>query len=251
MKYHKKHKTPTYFLNPQHKLTVAVIGCGGTGSQVATCLARMNSTLVAMDHPGLQVTFVDDDIVDEPNIGRQLFSPTDIGRYKSDVIAERINRFFGLNWESSSKRLFPEHSINANILISCVDSISARKTISKVFNENLHGVQPFGIKYYWLDFGNNNDTGQAILGTNKHNVKKNNQLKDVFKLFPAFKKQKDNKDEPSCSVAASIKKQDLFVNSTLAQLGTNLLWKLIHEGGLDYQGLFMNLQTLSVKPIKV
>ena len=37
----KIHYTDRYLLNPYHPVTVFVIGAGGTGSQVATGLARM------------------------------------------------------------------------------------------------------------------------------------------------------------------------------------------------------------------
>jgi len=34
------HYIDNYLLNPQHPVTVNLIGAGGTGSQVLTCLAR-------------------------------------------------------------------------------------------------------------------------------------------------------------------------------------------------------------------
>lgn len=41
----KIHYTDRYLLNPHHPVTVFVIGAGGTGSQVATNLARMSIAL--------------------------------------------------------------------------------------------------------------------------------------------------------------------------------------------------------------
>ena len=70
------HYTDSYLINPQHPVTVNLIGAGGTGSQVLTCLARLDITLRALGHPGLFVTLYDPDIVTESNIGRQLFSPS-------------------------------------------------------------------------------------------------------------------------------------------------------------------------------
>lgn len=52
----KIHYTDRYLLNPHHPVTVFVIGAGGTGSQVATNLARMSIALQALGHPGLHVT---------------------------------------------------------------------------------------------------------------------------------------------------------------------------------------------------
>ena len=71
------HYIDNYLLNPQHPVTVNLIGAGGTGSQVLTCLARLDVTLRALGHPGLFVTLYDPDIVTDANIGRQLFGCSD------------------------------------------------------------------------------------------------------------------------------------------------------------------------------
>ena len=79
----KIHYTDQYLLNPYHPVTVFVIGAGGTGSQVVTCLARMGMALQALGHPGLHVTVFDPDTVTEANIGRQLFSEAETGLNKA------------------------------------------------------------------------------------------------------------------------------------------------------------------------
>lgn len=73
------HFTDNYLLNPPHPITVNLIGSGGTGSQVLTCLARLDVTLRALRHPGLHVTLYDPDTVSASNIGRQLFGASDLG----------------------------------------------------------------------------------------------------------------------------------------------------------------------------
>ena len=77
------HFTDNYLLSPQHPVTVFVIGAGGTGSQVVTNLARMNKALQSLGHVGLHVTVFDPDTVTEANIGRQLFSESEIGLNKA------------------------------------------------------------------------------------------------------------------------------------------------------------------------
>ena len=79
----KIHFTDRYLLNPRHPVTVFVIGAGGTGSQVITNLARMSMALQALGHPGLHVTVFDPDTVSQANIGRQLFSETELGLNKA------------------------------------------------------------------------------------------------------------------------------------------------------------------------
>ena len=87
----KIHYTDNYLLKPYHPVTIFVIGAGGTGSQVITNLARMDMALRALGHPGLHVTVFDPDTVTEANIGRQLFSESELGLNKAMAIVTRIN----------------------------------------------------------------------------------------------------------------------------------------------------------------
>ena len=93
------HYIDNYLVNPQHPVTVNLIGAGGTGSQVLTCLARLDTALRGLGHPGLFVTLYDPDIVTEANIGRQLFGPSDLGQNKAQCLVSRINNFFGNDWK--------------------------------------------------------------------------------------------------------------------------------------------------------
>lgn len=56
---------------------------------------------------------------------------------------------------------------------------------------------------------------------------------------------------PSCSLAEALTKQDLFINSALANLGASLLWQLFREGMLTNRGFFLNLHEFRSQPIKV
>ena len=94
------HYIDSYLINPQHPVTVNVIGAGGTGSQVLTCLARLDTALRGLGHPGLFVTVYDPDTVTEDNIGRQLFSPSDTGLNKAQCLVTRVNNFFGNGWRA-------------------------------------------------------------------------------------------------------------------------------------------------------
>lgn len=241
------HKTVPYLLNPDNLVTVAVIGCGGTGTQVLTCLARLNEALVGIGHSGLFITAYDGDSVDATNVGRQLFSNQDIGQNKAVISISRINRYFGYEWSA-----FPFHAdkpkdFRSNIIITAVDSAKARVEIQNMlFMRNMDSFEPDQKPYYWLDFGNDFKTGQVVLGTIY-----SKELPTVVDRFPVLKKKKERKSEPSCSIAQALGKQDLFINSTLAQLGMNLIWKLFREAGVNYGGLYLNLETLNVNPIKL
>jgi hypothetical protein len=48
----------------------------------------------------------------------------------------------------------------------------------------------------------------------------------------------------------ALTKQDLFINSALANLGAPLLWTLFREGMLSNRGFFLNLRNFARNPLK-
>src|SRR5688572_19591634 len=119
------HFTDNYLINPPNPILVNLIGVGGTGSQVLSSLARINISLVQLGHPGVYVRAFDNDIISPANIGRQLFSQSELGLYKSVALINRLNRFFGTNWKAVPMKYNPENitavckEYGANITISC------------------------------------------------------------------------------------------------------------------------------------
>ena len=269
------HYTADYIINPMHPVTVNVIGCGGTGSQVINSLARMNSALKALGHPGLFVRAIDPDKVTVANMGRQLFSPADVGDHKCTVLVGRINRFFGTDWEGVPLLYNAKANLStANITISCVDTGAARKEIKKVLIEasripkpyptNMGYMQesrlePFEKPYYWMDFGNMMDRGQVVIGTcrkikqpEKSEFACKETLPTIDKLHPhIFKDNKNDDQGPSCSLAEALNKQDLFINTNLANMGLGILWKMFRELHIKYHGAYVNLDSCVVNPIKI
>lgn len=251
-----RHYVHNYILNPYHELTVNVIGCGGTGSQVLTALGRMNYALKKLGHLGLHVTAYDGDIVTAANCGRQLFSEQEIGCNKAEALITKLNFFFGTKWESVSD-FYKKNEPHANITISCVDTAKARLEIRDCFNYVTHTSDEHHA-YYWLDMGNLADRGQVVLGTapnqsvNQPKKRKDcvASLPDVTELFDLTAiKEKDQ--GPSCSLAEALSRQDLFVNSAIANAGMAILWKMFSVGYLDMQGAFMNLSTMQMNPIRI
>lgn len=250
------HYIDPYLRNPGHKITVDLAGIGGTGSQVITGLARISEALKSMGHPGIHVRAWDDDIVTEANIGRQLFSSSDIGLNKALVLVTRVNRFFGYDWEAIPETFGGQMS--SNITISCIDTAIGRVMLGlKIEGKVKHREQPYNRRYYWMDIGNLQKTGQVILGTiapvkqPRVDHKTKASLKTVTQKFPQLKTIKDDLLGPSCSLAEALNKQDLFINSTLALFGCDLLWKLIREGMITYHGCYVNLESFIVNPIKI
>jgi PRTRC genetic system ThiF family protein len=254
------HYTDKYLLNPSHPVTVNLIGVGGTGSQVLTALARIDHALYKLGHPGLHVRAYDPDIVAESNLGRQLFSESDLGVNKADVFVTRVNRFFGLSWEAIPEKAQLNDSIChelANITITCVDTLQSRIDLYQALNESNTHQSTENRPIYWMDFGNTQKTGQVVLGSirqikqpNIQDVETVSTLKTIGELHD-LSNVKDKDSGPSCSLAEALTKQDLFINSTLAQIGCAILWKLLSSGSIDHHGAYLNLESMNVNAIKV
>ena len=249
----KKHYVHNYIINPPHELSVAVIGCGGTGSQVLTALGKMNYSLIKLGHPGLHVIAYDADIVTEANCGRQLFSEQEIGHNKAEVLVTKLNMFFGTQWDCVQEN-YGKDSRTANIVISCVDTVKAREAIAKSLRQ--YGMYSEDKVYYWLDFGNNANSGQVILGTAGRKIEQPKRKHGCVALLPSVNEMfdlsslDDKHSGPSCSLAQALTRQDLFINSTLANIGMAILWKLF-TGIIEIHGSYLNLETMKVNPIKV
>lgn len=130
------HFVAKYIQQPVHPVSVTLVGAGGNGGQMLSALARINTALIATGHPGLHVTVWDDDTVEEPNIGRQLFSWDDIGQNKAICLTSRFNRFYGTGWDARPER-FTDDSPTGNIVITCVDNISTRLEYGKRFEREI------------------------------------------------------------------------------------------------------------------
>lgn len=262
----KVHFTDKYLLQPTNPVMVNLIGAGGTGSQVLTALARMNQSLMALQHPGLMVRVFDDDTVTEANLGRQLFTQSETGLNKAVALINRLNRFFGTNWKaipykySKKTGLSIEEKYRASITISCVDTVEARFEIAEILRSSGNVAKDtIHQTVYWMDFGNSRYTGQVILST-IGNVSQPASRKfipvenlpfitDEFKDLLQQSGQTD--DTPSCSFAEALTKQDLFINSVLANMGASLLWQLFREGMITNRGFFVDLSDFRTVPVKV
>ena len=262
----KVHFTDSELISPTNPISVNLIGAGGTGSQMRTALARMNHALTELNHAGLSVRLWDDDIITKANLGRQLFAESELGLHKSVALINRTNRFFGTDWKAETQKFEKDYfgkfqsNMKSEIYISCVDSVKSRFEIADILNElkidkGYYRNQP----KYWMDFGNSQYTGQVLLSTignirqpNSEKYKTVQNLPFVTEEFGEILKQSETEDDtPSCSLAEALEKQDLFINSTLAQMGSSLLWSLFRNGLIENRGFFLNLKNFHSQPIKL
>lgn len=252
------------------RVAVHLVGVGGNGAQMAACLARLDIAMKALGHPyGLHVTAFDADRVSEANVGRQLYSPADIGLHKAALTVHRLNQFYGLDWLAKLCR-YEQHversylSEAPHIVISCVDSAAARAILHHRFFHG--GAAPA----YWLDLGNTEQSAQVVLGEPDDGTRNRPanapinggagsaqdtqqlRLPCVTELFPTLLTPSPNEqDTPSCSVRVSLAAQGLFVNDVAVRFAAQLLYELFSKGRLHQHGVVINLESKRSGPIDV
>ena len=141
---------------------ITVVGCGGTGGFVAEGLCRLfqgrEATIVLVDH----------DRVEPHNLLRQNFYPEDVGRFKSQALADRLARAFRRpvgysvyafreeDSQSDGGRYPGLPSYGNSLLIGCADNAAARRAMA----ESLPGDP----RRWLIDAGNDTNWGQVLIG---------------------------------------------------------------------------------------
>ena len=141
---------------------ITVVGCGGTGGFVAEGLSRLfqgwQATIVLVDH----------DRVEPHNLLRQNFYPEDVGKFKSQALADRLARayrrpigysVYAFREEDSRPdggRYPGLPSYGNSLLIGCADNAAARRAMA----ESLPGDP----RRWLIDAGNDTNWGQVLIG---------------------------------------------------------------------------------------
>lgn len=256
------HITPPRMLS--ERVAIVLIGCGGNGSQMLTGLARLDHAIRALGHPGLDVEVFDPDIVSEANIGRQLFSPADVGQYKACVHTQRINHFFGLDWRAQPRKFersgTPAPAARPAIFIVCVDSKAARKSIDGSLTNRLNT--------YVMDLGNRASDGQVLFGQSPLTLRDDAQLGEQhaarfnpagsvllpypYDVLPELVDTSEPEDDaPSCGLAEALSRQELFVNQSVVTPALAILWEFFRHGRLTWRGAFVNLKAGVTRSVPV
>jgi len=198
---------------------------------------------------------MDGDTISPTNCVRQPFSRSEIELYKAVVLVNRINIFWGLDWEAvpihltDRKALSPSYDNplrRTDIVVGCVDTRAARAVIRDA-TSNFSSVD------YWLDLGNSTASGQFVLGEplNQTNRRSRTRLRTIADLYPeSVDPSVDNDGQPSCSAIEALERQEPFVNSALAQAGLALLARLFRYGKITYHGAFLNLASGATSPLQ-
>jgi PRTRC genetic system ThiF family protein len=205
--------------------------------------------MIANGHPGgLQVTLMDSDTISSTNCVRQPFSRSETGLHKVVVLVNRLNVFWGVDWEAVPAHLGSHDKIDrVDIVIGCVDTRAGRAAIQAA-TTNESDVD------YWLDLGNSVSTGQFVLGEplNARNRRSRVRLRTVAELFEEIvRPELDDDNEPSCSAIEALQRQECFVNSVLAQHALALLARLFRYGEISYHGGFIDVTVPRSTPLPI
>lgn len=227
-------------------VTVALVGAGGTGSDMLVRLAKLHRQLVALGSPGFEVTVYDPDVVSETNVGRQHFSPVAVGLNKAIALVHSINLAYCLDWEAIPRAFSvdtPTSGRRVDLLITCVDKALFRAQLARAHRNTRTWT-------LWADTGNGTDSGNVVLG---HLGKPNSdvrRLPNVFDLWPELADMTSADEQaPSCSAEESIQRQSWPVNQAASLLLAELLWTLMRNGKIDYHGYTFNLRPMTTSPI--
>lgn len=214
--------------------TVTIVGCGGTGAATARIVARIVYDMQRTRKHAPQIVLIDHDKVEAKNIGRQaLFAPSDIGKFKAEVVGRRLNFALGLDiaWipePVDAVRHFDRYG--GNLVISCVDNHEARQEIHRV-----SGIL--------IGAGNDVFSGQVSIGSTDDpdlvrrfidgRDGKYPYLPKEGLLFSELLQPEPPRPTPeptvSCTELVAEGSQHLLVNDTMATVVGQYIYKLLHR----------------------
>lgn len=237
---------------------IYLVGVGGTGSLVADGLCRLLLPL-----PEVELILIDPDRVEDHNLLRQAFYFGDVGKFKSQVVAERLSRQYkrGIGFSvhpfdqelsiSRSDRI--TESITGGLIIGCVDTGAARKSIA----DSLAGSHYSG--GWWLDSGNSYNSGQVLVG----NIVDKELLRGGFHdrssrveklpapslqvpaLLVAAAKVGPERD---CAEAVAANQQSAVINQAMATLILEFVRRIL-LGRLEWLGAYIDLDAGTLQTV--
>jgi PRTRC genetic system ThiF family protein len=240
-----------------HIQSIVIAGCGGTGAQAARIIARI---VYDMRRAGLHtpcITLIDPDIVEEKNVGRQLFTAADaaLGLPKAEIVARRLNTALGLDIAWIAEPVNAEKHLDhygGQLIVSCVDNHLARREL-----HHASGVL--------IGAGNHRDGGQVVIGNTadvdlmrRHIDGQNGKYGYLPKeglLFPSLLEPEPPSAVPesdiSCAELVQRNEQDVLVNDWMACVVGQYLYALLHRQPIRTFASFISLDGMSVRSLSI
>ncbi len=223
---------PARFDPRQQIQEIVLVGCGGTGAQLARSLARLIYDLKRRRRHAPRLRLIDPDRVELKNVGRQLWVDGNQGQYKAEVLARRFNYGLGLDVEwvpdsFDSRR----HVHQGTLLCGAVDNHSARAELARA-----HCL--------WVDAGNHPDGAAQVVAGNvgswdqvNYDEKSNvyYSLPNAVLLFPSLLEPEPDLPAPtlplgaSCPEALESGEQGLLVNDVVAAVAAQYVYRFVYH----------------------
>ena len=233
---------------------VVLVGCGGTGSQVARTLCRIVYDLRRRGHHVPSIKFVDPDKIDVRNIGRQMYVENDISKFKATTLATRFNLALGLNVVAYAEPFDAEKHAGryGTLVIGCVDNHLARIELNKT-----RGIL--------LDAGNSRVSGQVSLGNTNNRADvmrciKSNQfthLPNAGLIFPQLLEPEPESDvkpvstTESCAALVEISAQALLVNDMICIIAGEYIYKMLNRLPILSFLTYVDTESLSMRSVPI
>jgi PRTRC genetic system ThiF family protein len=142
------------------RVSLTLVGCGGTGSWLAPSVARVGRLIMERLGREVVISFVDGDQVEEKNCFRQNFCRAEVGRNKAEALAFRYGLAWGVEISAHATRVEEFRRLGGSdellVYVGCVDNAAARREIRMRVKD--------GSRSWWLDCGNEKSSGQVLLG---------------------------------------------------------------------------------------
>lgn len=251
---------PTYrvVLGDVKRFRIMLVGVGGTGSTLALFLAEL--AFHAQQKKGIQIeiTLVDNDIIEAQNVGRQHFAASSalMGNVPKCVdLAARLNAAYGLGltawpvkYEAGLARDWFHHGVNgyaqAHLIIGCVDNYLGRYEIAKT-------VTAFDGRIWALDSGNEQNSGQILIGnlTDTSQIKLDklglcSGLPSPYVQEPDLLEPDPDTQDQSCAEMALAETQSLMVNRMAATIAAQYAAVFVLQRQITQLRTAFNLQPL-------
>ena len=234
---------------------ITVVGCGGTGGFVAEGLCRLfqgrKATIVLVDH----------DRVEPHNLLRQNFYAEDVGKFKSQALADRLARAYrrpvGYSVypfrEGDTRPYGNCHpglpNYGDSLIIGCADNAAARRAMAECL--------PGDPRRWLIDAGNDTNWGQVLVG----NVAKPVTLHEppftgkTCHLAPAPTLQRPDlltavsarPPDVDCAAALDLTDQDPTINQMMASLVLQVVRRMV-AGSCPFLGLYLDMEMGTVTP---
>ena len=234
---------------------ITVVGCGGTGGFVAEGLCRLFQGRAAT------IVLVDHDRVEPHNLLRQNFYAEDVGKFKSQALADRLARAYRRPVGYSvypyrdedthpNRQRYPGlPAYGDSLIIGCADNAAARRAMAECL--------PGDPRRWLIDAGNDTNWGQVLVGNVSEHVSWDEPtfVDQTCHLLPAPTLQRPDlltavstrPPDVDCAAALDLTDQDPTINQMMASLVLQVVRRMV-AGTCPFMGLYLDMEQGTVTP---